>query len=111
MAYDKSKNTEAKDVKREVSEAVEAVKDVFQSEGTVKQAGEQLAEAAAASADFVADKVDSAVRYFRSKLGYQLSDPGTGAVVTPAPSAAVPSEWTKEQVEKGLIEEVEAPKE
>ena len=111
MAYDTKKDTKGADVRKEAGEALEAVK-ALAGDGTVKAAAEEVKDVAVAAADFVADEARAAVRWFRSKLGYQLTDPTQGvndAPITHEATPVVATEWVKEQAAKGWIEEVGPP--
>jgi hypothetical protein len=109
MSYDRTKETTKADVKREFAEFGEAVK-----HGTVKQAAKEGLEAVGAAADLVVDSARSAVegvkRYFKAKTGYSLHDPEQDVHVQPhLPTEAVETQWVKDRVAEGLVEEVAAP--
>lgn len=89
MSYDKTKDTQKADVKKEVGEAVDAI------------------------VDYAVDGAKRAYYKLAKRVGYQLTDPTVGvndAPVTAAGTEMVKTAWVDEQVEAGLIVPTEAPK-
>lgn len=92
MSYDFKKKTTGSEVKKEF---VEAATEAF--------------EAASAVVDYAIDSAPAVVKWFRSKLGYQLHDPSQDVAIKHEPTEAKETDWVKSQKAAGLIEEVSPP--